>query len=77
MKKIVLVTLLLMSVWVGKAQWTFTPEVGMNITKYEHSETAKIGARVGVAVEYQLPRTEFFRSGQASISCNAGIIICI
>lgn len=71
MEKIVLVTLLLMSVWVGKAQWTFTPEVGMNITKYEHSETAKIGARVGVAVEYQLPRTEFFsiRSGLYFLQC--------
>ncbi|MCD7977254.1 MAG: PorT family protein [Tannerellaceae bacterium] len=60
MKKFVVFALMLMSGVVAKAQWTFTPEAGLNVTKYEDSETAKFGPRVGVAVEYQLPQSDLF-----------------
>lgn len=50
-KKIVLFVMLMMCVASLSAQWTVTPEVGTNITKYKGS-TPKVGFKVGAAVSY-------------------------
>lgn len=51
MKKFVLFMMLMMCVASLSAQWSVTPEVGMNVTTYKYT-TAKIGFKAGAAVAY-------------------------
>lgn len=51
MKKIIVFVMLMMCVASLSAQWSVTPEAGMNVTKYK-SSVPKIGYKVGAAVEY-------------------------
>lgn len=51
MKKFVLCIMLMMCVASLSAQWSVTPEVGMNVTKYQDQE-AKMGFKAGAAVSY-------------------------
>lgn len=51
MKKFVLFMMLMMCVASLSAQWSVTPEAGMNVTTYKNS-TAKIGFKAGAAVAY-------------------------
>lgn len=51
MKKFVLFMMLMMCVASLSAQWSVTPEAGMNVTTYKN-EAAKIGFKAGAAVAY-------------------------
>lgn len=51
MKKFVLFMMLMMCVASLSAQWSVTPEVGMNVTKYQ-SQAGKMGLKAGAAVSY-------------------------
>ncbi len=42
----------------ARAQWTVSPEAGMNVTKYVDSP-AKVGYKIGAAVRYAFPETGF------------------
>ncbi len=53
MKKIVsIVMLMMMYVATVSAQWSVTPEAGMNVTKYKGNSPAQIGFKAGAAVSY-------------------------
>lgn len=51
MKKLVVCMMLMLCVASASAQWSVTPEVGMNVTTYENTP-AKIGFKAGAAVAY-------------------------
>lgn len=51
MKKIIFYVMLMMCVANVSAQWSVTPEAGMNVTKYKDSPAA-IGFKAGAAVSY-------------------------
>ena len=57
MKRVLLAASLFCALSV-QAQWKITPEAGMNITKYKHSD-AKIGYKVGAAVSYDFGKSGF------------------
>lgn len=54
MKKIVSCVMLMMMMCVAtvSAQWSVTPEAGMNVTKYKGNSPAQIGFKAGAAVSY-------------------------
>lgn len=55
MKKIVstvMLMMMLMCVTNVSAQWSVTPEAGMNVTKYKGDSPAQIGFKAGAAVSY-------------------------
>lgn len=54
MKKIVFCVMLMMMMCVAtvSAQWSVTPEAGMNVTKYKGNFPAQIGFKAGAAVSY-------------------------
>ena len=55
MKKItscVMLMMMLMCVTEVSAQWSVTPEAGMNVTKYKDSPAAQVGFKAGAAVSY-------------------------
>lgn len=55
MKKItscVMLMMMLMCVTNVSAQWSVTPEAGMNVTKYKDSPAAQVGFKAGAAVSY-------------------------
>lgn len=55
MKKIistVMLMMMLMCVTEVSAQWSVTPEVGMNVTKYKGAPSAQVGFKAGAAVSY-------------------------
>lgn len=54
MKKIVSCVMLMMMMCVAtvSAQWSVTPEAGMNVTKYKDANSAQVGFRAGAAVSY-------------------------
>ena len=47
----VMLTMMLMCVTSVSAQWSVTPEAGMNVTKYKNASAA-IGFKAGAAVSY-------------------------
>lgn len=55
MKKIistVMLMMMLMCVTEVNAQWSVTPEAGMNVTKYKDAPSAQVGFKAGAAVSY-------------------------
>lgn len=49
---VVMLMMMLMCVTEVSAQWSVTPEVGMNVTKYKGYSSAQIGFKAGAAVSY-------------------------
>lgn len=64
MKKIIVFVMLIMCVASVSAQWSVTPEAGMNVTKYKGS-VPKIGYKAGAAVEYAF--------GEGAFSLQSGL----
>lgn len=71
MKKItscVMLMMMLMCVTEVSAQWSVTPEAGMNVTKYKDSPAA-VGFKAGAAVSYTFG-SGFFHFNPACIMYN-------
>lgn len=63
MKKCILFVISLLSCWTASAQWEWTPEAGVNVTKDNGSQRAKMGFKAGMGVTYELTPSFGIRSG--------------
>lgn len=56
-----------------RAQWSVTPELGGNVTKY-HEQSAKMGIKAGAAINYTFPGRRFsLQSGLYYVKRNTGL----
>lgn len=63
MKKWMYLLICLFAGWTASAQWVWTPEAGVNITKANGVEEAKMGFKAGMGVTYELKPSFGIKSG--------------
>lgn len=63
MKKWMYLLICLFTGWTASAQWVWTPEAGVNITKDNGADQAKMGFKAGMGVTYELKPSFGIKSG--------------
>lgn len=63
MKKWILLVMSVLSCWTASAQWVWTPEAGVNVTKMNGNERAKMGFKAGMGVTYEWTPSFGIKSG--------------
>lgn len=63
MKKWMYLLICLFAGWTASAQWVWTPEAGVNITKDNGADQAKMGFKAGMGVAYELKPSFGIKSG--------------
>lgn len=63
MKKWMYLLVCLFAGWTASAQWVWTPEAGVNVTKDNGTNEAKMGFRAGMGVTYELKPSFGIKSG--------------
>lgn len=63
MKKWMVFVMILMGCRTASAQWAWTPEAGVNVTKDNGPERAKMGFKAGMGVTYELTPSFGIKSG--------------
>lgn len=63
MKKWMYLLVCLCAAWTASAQWVWTPEAGVNVTKDNGTNRAKMGFKAGMGVTYELKPSFGIKSG--------------
>lgn len=72
-RKVFLIIAGTLSITQMRAQWSVTPELGGNVTKY-HEQSAKMGIKAGAAINYTFPGRRFsLQSGLYYVKRNTGL----
>lgn len=72
MKKLILSAVCLLASLSMNAQWKFTPEAGVNVTKENGPGTARMGFKAGMGVTYELKSSFGIKSGLYFVQRNTG-----
>lgn len=72
MKKLILSAACLLASLTMQAQWKFTPEAGVNVTKDNGPGTARMGFKAGMGVTYELKSSFGIKSGLYFVQRNTG-----
>lgn len=72
MKKLILSAVCLLASLSMNAQWKFTPEAGVNVTKENGPGTARMGFKAGMGVTYELKSSFGIKSGLYVVQRNTG-----
>lgn len=72
MKKLILSAFCLLASLSIQAQWKFTPEAGVNVTKQNGPGTARMGFKAGMGVTYELKSSFGIKSGLYFVQRNTG-----
>lgn len=72
MKRLILSAVCLLVSLTMQAQWKFTPEAGVNVTKENGPGTARMGFKAGMGVTYELKSSFGIKSGLYFVQRNTG-----